>query len=51
MSNSSAAGRAISLYRQILRAAIHWADAEVSAADIHSDWAVPIALKLTSQKT
>jgi hypothetical protein len=28
MSNSSAAARVISLYRQILRAAIHWADAE-----------------------
>ena len=37
MSNSSAAAHAISLYRQILRAAIHWADAEVSLADIHGD--------------
>lgn len=32
MSGTSAAARAISLYRQILRAAIHWADAQVKAS-------------------
>ncbi len=52
MSTSSAAARATSLYRQILRAAIHWADAEVSATDIHCDsWAhFQLLSDLTSNK-